>query len=104
MTRLQNPESHTVSGWMDRATELDVEVGRLTRERDEARAEVERWKDAADDMVGSIERVFQLRVLLRELEWVEVAGTPSPACVFCDGNPEDGHTPDCPLAAALAGQ
>lgn len=88
-----------------------AECERLTRERDEARAEVERWKDAADELAGPIERLWELRVevarlatLLREVEWVWPYDGQDPSvmtCYVCEHQKRNGHAPDCRLAAAL---
>ena len=44
-------------------------VERLIRERDEARAELERWKDAADEQAGPIQALMdQIARLRHELE------------------------------------
>lgn len=82
---------------------LRAEISRVERERDEARAEVERWKDAADEMAGPIERIFALRALLRELEWCDRRFFP-PMCPMCghqSQGPYRGHAEACRLKAAL---
>jgi len=70
-TRLRNPESHTVSGWMDRATELDVEVGRLTRERDEAVALYRGAVSALCTLQRQYEAALSERDMLKRMDIVE---------------------------------
>ena len=89
---LQNPESHTASGWMTRADELHRELEQVTRERD------------------------ALKALLLEVEWGD-DGTCCPCCralkspmdpeerwyLFSMNEGRIGHAPDCRLKAALEG-
>lgn len=57
-----------------------------------------------------VERLLDEReALLETLKWVQWAGTPvevahfnPEACPACAASPDDGHKPDCRLAAALA--
>ena len=125
---LHNPESHTASGWMTRADELHRELEQVTRERNEARAElatiaaglnpdfvphhlaahpadVESVREGARDLLADNDR---LRALLREAEWAGVADCQighgwARRCPWCDACEHCGHTLDCRLKAALEG-
>jgi hypothetical protein len=61
-----------------------AQLATVTRERDEARAEL-----------------ANVKLVLKELEWWDIGYDCIHACISCRQLHEDGHAEDCPLAAAL---
>lgn len=59
------------------------------------------WESLLPRFAGEDERE-RTALLLRQIEWVMWRDVRS--CLACGREQEQGHTPDCPLAAALAGQ